>query len=167
MRKVLFIFLAVLMLLTGCTPAAQKTQAPVSFYYIRAEFDYNSADGVIAAELRESINCADVNEILELYFRGPDDETLQLPFPTSTELISVELKDNTAVITLTDNFSGLTGMNLTLACACITHTVINLTGATQVAIKAQTRKLNGQETIIMTLEDLLLIDSSKVVIDPN
>lgn len=167
MKKLPFLFLALLMLFTGCTPTAQNIEEPVTFYYLRQDFDYNAADGVITSEIRESADCADETAILQRYFRGPEDPGLQCPFPTATELISLSIQENTATVTLTDNFSSLTGIDLTVACACISKTVIALTNTQQVTVKTQTQNLGGQNSITMTEADILLIDNSKNVIEPN
>ncbi len=167
MKKLLPLILTTLLLLSACTPAAGNIQAPVNFYYPRETFDYDAPDGVIASEVRESADCADENEILQRYFRGPEDPMFQRPFPAATELVSLQLQENVATIILTDNISTLTGMDLTLACACIAKTAIDILNVEQVTIQAQTQSLGGQTSITLTLEDLLLLDSSKIVIEPD
>lgn len=167
MKKILPLILAALLLFSACAPATSEINQPVAFHYLRQTFDYDTPDGVIAAEIRESADCADENEILQRYFRGPEDPTLLPPFPTATELVTLQMQDSTVIITLTDNFSTLTGMDLTLACACITKTVIGITGTQQVTIQAQTQPIGGQTAITMTLEYLLVLDNSKIVIEPD
>ena len=167
MKKLLIILLALLMFLTGCAPSAQGLVKPMTFYYLQQTFQYDSESGVIAAELRETADCADEIAILQRYFQGPVDPTLQCAFPEATELVALNIQEQSATVTLTDNIISLSGMDLTVACVCITKTVIAVTGVEQVTIKAQTQSLGDQGSVTMTLEDILLIDDSKIVIKPD
>ena len=63
-------------------------------------------------------------------------------------------------LTLSRGFATYSGLELTIACACITKTAISLTGVDIVRIRADQTLLNGAEYIQMDANSVLLIDQS-------
>ncbi len=170
MKKILCAFLAVLLLcaLTGCNKEKSELREPVKFYYCLSDPAYGAAPGVIGHEARESAGHAqDFSYLLDVYLAGPESYTLRTPFPTGTALTGFSLDGKSAAVQLSTSFAKLSGISLTLACACITLTVWEISGAEQVSISVEGMMLDGNAQITMNRNSLLLLDDSNIVIDPD
>lgn len=158
----------ILLPLLGCNTASEKPNDPVSFYYRREKLTYSDADSVVAAEPRESAGRGtDLPYLLGEYLKGPISEGFSSTFPEQVTVISFQITGSKAKITLSEQFAAATGMDLTIACACLTLTVIELTGAESVEIRAENTTLNNAPQIIMDKNCLLLLDSSAAPTDPQ
>ena len=163
MKKFLIVVLAVAMLLPifGCSEEEPEIVSPVTYFYRRSEISFESETGIVASEARESAGHEnDLTYLLNQYFDGPNDKALQRTFPLGTQLISISVSAQHTIITVSGHLSSLKGIDLTIACACITMTVMELTGTSKVEIKADRALLNDAESIIMDLDTLLMLDDS-------
>lgn len=152
----------ILLLCTLCGCAGQFSQTtPIYFYYLRSDISYTGTTGVISSDLRDDLDpSAPLLQILEQYLSGPDGDDLLSPFPEDIEIVSAVQKDNLLLLEFNDRLSSLSGMDLTLACACITKTCLGLTDATSVSIRSKGAALDGAAQITMTADSLLLLDST-------
>lgn len=167
MRRLTAILL-LLLLLPGLCACAQEEEliAPVSFHYLRSplpngEILHGTADSVIAPEIREGNGYLDDPVyLLELYLLGPLDRDYRSPYPVGTYLEEFSVENGAVSITLSDNFGELTGIDLTLACGCLTMTVMDLVEAESVTIRAEDTLLDGKEFITMDRSNMLLVDNT-------
>ncbi|MBQ3542835.1 MAG: hypothetical protein IJA45_06905 [Oscillospiraceae bacterium] len=149
-RFVCFLLCCLLSLsLMGCqnadTPSLLK---PVEFFYPQNTFSYTDTDTIFGSEHRESAGHEeDLVYLMDLYFGGPQSETLLQPFPQDCTTVSVTKKNDAVFLTVSDNFSSLTGMKLTVACVCLAKTVTGITGFHTVTIQTQTQLLDGRKSI--------------------
>lgn len=127
------LYVMVLFNLSGCDETAgEKT---VSFYYrISADTVYE-AGSVIQCEVRE-VDTLDLGTLLELYLEGPVSDDLVSPFPRGTALEWIRQAGGTVEIVLSESFYQLTGINKTLAEACLTMTLTDLEDVDEVIIYA-------------------------------
>lgn len=169
MKKALCVILILsLLLLPACNTPEKKIQDPVFFYYRQLELDYGANPGVLNKEVREAAgHRQDYSYLLTEYFKGPADFSSYNPFPSNTSLKEFSLQGDTAFVDLNYSFSSLTGLDLSIACACITLTVCEMTGSRQVTISAQHGLLDGTPSITMTPDSLLMLDDSNIVIPPE
>lgn len=159
----LLLCLCLLLGLLGCAAKQDQPEVPVQFFYPRHTSDiaYEGDDGVIAYELRESAgNEENYSYLLNLYFRGPTVEPLRNPFPNATSLVSFDLTLTRATVVLSDSFAQLSGMELTLAGACLMKTINAMTGAQSLLIRTQTQPLDNSDSLLIQMEDLLLTDDT-------
>lgn len=164
MKQMICIALLILLLLPGCAQQEEFT-APVRFYFLKNNVTYFTSDGVIASEMREAAEHRNDHEyLLRMYLAGPESPELRRIFPKNIALVKLELNDGKALVVLNDAAARLTGLDLTIACACLTATVCELTGVASVTIRAETQPLDGQKSITMDKNHLLLIDSSMTAI---
>lgn len=164
MKRLTGILLATLLLLSlcGCNANRQRINKPADFYYCHntALPTYTLSDGVIAPEQRESDGYDDLAKLLSLYLRGPQDPQLRSPFPREVTVVQL-LQNGTAVeITLSAQFAGLSGYDLTLACTCLAMTVMELTQAETVQISAEESLLGGNPVISISKDQLVFEDAS-------
>lgn len=155
---VLTVFL--LMALCSCSAPKQKLSRPVNFYYCTKNITFHSNEGVIQSEQRESQGYEnDLSSLVELYLSGPLSGELSSPFPEALQVIGIRNNKNWVYIELSENFGTLTGIKLTTACACITLTLWELTGASNIQIRAHNALLNGRQVITMNAAALQLTDA--------
>jgi spore germination protein GerM len=152
-------------LLTGCVKPnpAENYQNPIFFYYCRKDAEYASRTGALASEVRDlrdpDISIAD---ILKLYFAGPKSEDMTSPFPENLRCEDVSLQDGIVQLHLSNEYSALTGVRLSLASACITMTLSQIDFVKGVQIRTDAGTLSEQGTEDFSVEDFLLQDDSSV-----
>lgn len=159
MKRLLCLLLTLILCfsLMACHDDQPKLQAPVNFYYPRLEPTYGTANGMIAPVSAEGAGF-DQETLLNRYLQGPADKDFVSPFPADTKLLSLTDKDTIINLQLNQNFAQLTGMDLTLACACLTLTTIELTGADTVRIFVKDSTLDGAPQIVMDRNCLTMLD---------
>ena len=153
MKRILPLILAALIFLSGCNLSAERMKEPVTFYYVRSGFATDMSQ-VIGTEQREaSGHRGDLSYLLALYLIGPSQEGLATPLPKGTRIITVEDRAGGIQLKLSDTEEAMTDAEFSLACACLSLTSMDLTGAERVTI------LSGNRTVTMTRENLELYDS--------
>lgn len=158
----MILILCLLAALGGCAGDQEEILDPVDFYYPRTGVSFGTDDGVIGSEAREaSGHRENPAYLISVYLHGPQSEGLRQIFPVETRLLSLKIIDDEARLLLTDSFAQLTGVDLTLACACLTATAMELTGAQSVRIEAASKTLDGKDSITMNSSTLLLLDDSE------
>lgn len=136
--------------LCGC---ANSFSDRANFYYCSIDFQFGKDEPVIQAESRNiSGHEGELSYLLSLYLAGPSSKELTSPFPANTKLVSLQTADESVTIELS-YLGKLTEAEFILACACITLTAIDFTGAEQVTI------VSGEKTLTMSKDDLLLLDT--------
>lgn len=160
-RKLIAVSLALLMVLSlaACSTPKQELKDPVTFYYRRSEPVYGQSDGVVAPEQREAQGHKDdLDWLLAEYFSGCTSEELHIPFPKGTSVTDWSIADNTLTVVLSENFGQLSGVDLTVACSCISMTFLELAEVEAVEICAENSRLNGEESLLFTADTFHLSD---------
>lgn len=156
MKRLIYLLL-MMFFLAGCINPT--TPSSVTFYYPRADFEYNSSDGILAPEVRSHGGNTSTAYLLDQYLDGPLGEKLVNPFPADASLISVHTVDNTVFITVSDTMAQLSGAPLILACACLGRTGMELSGTNQAHIQCKSLLLDGKTSIIVNEETIFYSDS--------
>ena len=155
LRIVILVILCAILVACGAKTESINTD----FYFIQSQEDYFLDQGSICAEKRSlAVEPHNIESILQTYLKGPKSSDLTTPFPEETALIRFSTDQASAQIVLSESFSKLTGIDLTLACTCICLTVHELTGYSNVIISAQNTLLDGRKTIDMNANDIILQD---------
>lgn len=165
MKRILIAALAVLCAFSfwGCASSPESTpENSVPVYYRRAQITYGSADSMIAAYHITPADRTDISALLERYLSETPPVEYTSPFPAELSLVHFENNEYTAKIVLSQNFSLLTGIELSIACTCLTQTVISLTGCEEVIISAENALLDGHRFITMGSDSYLLLDNIPV-----
>jgi germination protein M len=159
MKRLLILLLCMVLLLSGCGTSQPKMEDPVTFYYPRTEYIYGQSDSVIAPETREAAGIkTNLSALLHQYIQGPISAELRSPFPAGTKILEIRQEDGILQLTLNDQFSQLSGMELTIACACTTKTCLSLTSCQTVQITLDGTTPENQRIITMDAQTLLLMD---------
>ena len=163
MKRILLIIAAVLMFLAigGCGNESIEYVRPVHAYYCTQQISYNSANGVFAAEQREFSGYEDrIKDFLNEYLRGPQDTSLRSPFPLGAFIIDYAQQNDTIRLHLNVHFSRLAPNELTVACACLSKTLFELTDAKTVHIQVDGDSQSNSQ-ITMTVDNIFYADDAQ------
>lgn len=167
MRRLLASLLAAL-LLTACA-AKQETPSPDGFaLYYAANLAASSGGDAIRAETLNVPDSAamDTEALAETLVRAllqePEDSALYSPFPVGTGLQKLTVTGGRAMVDLSTQYGRLSGIDLSIADACVTLTLTQLRGIYAVRITADGRELPYRETQLLTAADALLSSGEDV-----
>lgn len=154
MRRLLPL-LTVLSLLCACTGSgsSEPTASPGGYLlYFRSTQEH--APSALASESWTSDAGGDnlIRAATEALLAGPADETLFSPFPAGVELRDLSLEEGILHLDLSEPYDGLTGMDLTLANACLTLTLCQLDGVSGVEITVDGAENSGSRGGVLTPE---------------
>lgn len=154
----LLLIMAICFTLCACKPAPEKIEQPANFYYRNAEISFGANDGLISALPSETVGFDSTITILNEYLKGPKSSEFDTTFPASTKVQQFTIVGDRADVQLNDSLARLTGIDLTIACACLTITTIELTGVSTVTISTANEALDGASSITMSMDSLMLMD---------
>ena len=138
--KRMFIYILVFTCLLSLTACAGKEE-PVVFYYPNAEITYNTGTGVITPETREALSRENsLSYLLSFYLEGPISPNLRTPVPENTQLLRIISYDGGILLVMSREFAQLEGVDLTVACTCISRTCFDLTDFQEVTIASGNQK---------------------------
>ena len=143
----------------ACTRKNVSLKKPAAFYYCNAEVPYDGKTGGITAETRESANFSDdMIALLNEYLKGPLAEGFLSPFPDNVRIASFNTSATTVTVVLSRGFSQLSGLDLIIACACLSRTVFDLMEQNRIQIAAYESQLDGQIYITFDRNSIFLVD---------
>ena len=160
-RRCQLALLLCLLLLAGCASVQTQPVNPIRFYYSRAEVAYNQPGGTLAYETRDLVSRqVGIDEILTLYFAGPQDETLASPFPGGTACTALSAQDGVLTLTLNDAYAQLTGAARTTAAACLTLTLTQIRTVEEVCLETPDAVSAERRQARYRASDFILRDAS-------
>ncbi len=170
MKQIIILILTLILCLalTACNQNNQEEQKPVTFYYQASTIDYSNPNGILASEIREAANHeTDYAYLITQYLAGPQTAECTFPFPDGTKLESFDVLTGKINVILSNEISQLTGHKLTIACTCLSKTLLELTGLDAVTISANGKLLDGVPSITMTKDDFTLTDNNAYIPDES
>ena len=159
--KQVFSFIMIIALLLFTAGCKQESQTPqgAAFYYCVTTSDYNVGSCALTAEHRADTTDGSLQEVITKYLAGPLSPELESPFPQELKVVGAYQNGQTVYLTFSRELATMTGLDLTIACACMTLTVLSITNAEGVEIRTVAGLLDGQRAIIMDKNTLLLQDT--------
>ena len=155
---ILLLLFAILLSLTACQSPTEKNS--LTFYYIKNTENSDGISDIIVPFFPNINNTSyDYAELLNLYFNGPTNYSCYSPFPASTTLEELSVTQSKAKLTLSPQFATISGVELTIACACLTRTVIALTGVSSVQISVNGAQLCGEDSLTFNLKSFTYLDA--------
>lgn len=155
MKQTICAIVAILFLLFLCSCGNNniKVVDPVNFYYCTPETQFGEQNTLMVAQIREAKDhTQDYPYLISQYLNGPITYDCVSPFPGGTTLEEFAINDFQASIVLSPHIATLSGSELMLACACMTKTVIEMTGVDTVQISTSEGTLNGEDFIVLTAD---------------
>lgn len=162
MKKIFAIVCALFILLSlyGCTQQELDEGTQVQFYYIKNDPEFGSEEPLLISVPRTITAEEDTPEaIIRLYLNGPTSYDCISPFPGGTELVEMYVESNRAGLVLSPHIGTLSPVNQTIAYACLTKTVIELTGVSTVQLRLENSLINGEETASFNADSFDYFDS--------
>lgn len=162
MKKILSLLmvLALVCTLSACAGKKRELISPVNFYYRSTSESYGTQSDIICFEQRESFGHEeDYAYLINNYLQGPTTGEQISPFPAGTTLISLDLVKDKVIVVLSSHISLLSGAELSIACTCLARTLHEMTGMKGVQISSQGDLLDGMESITISIDDYVLVDS--------
>lgn len=158
MKKRCFLILCALLLLAACAaPAGDEGGYTI---YCLTNLDSAATGGADAiypltvsaeGETDERIASHLLSKML-----AADGETYNSPLPRGTRVLDVNIENGLATVNLSDTYASLSGMDLTLADACITLSLCQLPSVERVSVLVEGRSLPYRERQVMAAGDVLL-----------
>lgn len=160
---ILILVLSSLFAFTSCSAYyGRSVKNNIDFYYLKRMPEYNIEDGIICPIKKQVDKYSSDEEwikLINLYLKGPDDGNYISPFPPNTTLKRFSFDGDTLTVFLSNQISQLDGYDLTLACACLTKTVMKTKPVYAVEVCAEGGIIGDFISITMTNEGLLLLDN--------
>jgi hypothetical protein len=154
MRRYVSIVILICFLLSGCQLNGERIKDPVTFYYVRNNYQ-ESLSNAIASEIREgSGHTNDLSYLMALYLMGPVEESNLCPIPRGTRIYVVQNDPSGIILKLSESSRRMSDAQFSLASACLSLTCLELTDADVITVSSETR------SVTMTSETILLFDSN-------
>lgn len=160
MKRFLSLLLATVILLSGCSkPNLGETveqNSELLFYYTVKELSQPGVELAVQAESRDA-QVYTLDEMLSLYFRGPESDTLISPFPAGTKVLDITEADGELILVMSGEYFTLSGVELSLAACCLVNTVCQYANADRITV------IDEMERVRLSLEsdNYLLTDELK------
>ena len=74
-------------------------------------------------------------------------------------VVSCQIDADRVILVMSSQFSNLSGIELTTACSALLMTIHDYTGAQTLQISAKDAQLDDKNEIILTMDDIVLIDT--------
>lgn len=167
MKRMISVCLAAILLLpllTGCSggiPTVSQPLNPADLYFRRTEVQHGTPDGVLGVQtvdLGERV--PELEGFLELYLQTTPAEELESPFPKDMKVLAAAASNDTVTVQLGGAYADLSGIQATVADACLAKTLLSHTGAEKVLLTVSDEAGETVRTRKIAESDLLLYDDS-------
>lgn len=169
MKRFVSILLLCALLLALCACGADRTKTgkgmslPVLFYYCGSDAEeaahYEQDTGALQWEYRDlGTQWPEPKAVLELYLEGPVSESLRSPFPEDVFVREALLEDGLLTVRFNDALSQLSGVDMTMAAACLVYTMAQYPGVEFVQLDTETTMLSGLTAVPLETDDFLKMD---------
>ena len=157
---VIIIALLTILALAGCTQPVPEEGTQVHFYYITNNLNFGSEEPLLI-RVNRNVSWEDntPESIIRLYLNGPTSYDCVSPFPGGTELVEMYVESNRVSLVLSPHIGTLSPVDQTIAYACLTKTVIELTGVSTVQLRLENSLINGEETASFQADSFDYFDS--------
>ena len=153
---VLVLALCLLTQAGGCAKPDGAVGSGTSYCIYYSALGDESAESAVACEARLLPEQEDqVPALMQALLTPPETQTLASPFPDGVRLLSWAVEDGCLHLDLSEHYGGLSGMELSLADACIVLTCCQLPQVSAVALTVEGRPRPFREAVLSP-EDLLL-----------
>ncbi|MBR3562043.1 MAG: GerMN domain-containing protein [Oscillospiraceae bacterium] len=168
MRRLVILALA-LLLLASCAPTEKEHSYDSYTLYLAAQLeDSDGGDAIRERDFRvkggSALSTAELAEKLVTGLLSAGDELeLRSPFPAGTSLQKLTVAGGRANVDFSEPYARLSGIDLSIADACLTLTLTQLDGIYAVHITANGRELPYRQTQLLTAADALLSSGEDVI----
>ena len=146
------------LLLSACTldDSGVETQPQGAYRVYYAVTGEQSTVQAVDWEYRVPTGEDTAAELAELVLSQPETTGLASPAPSGTRLLSCQQEEGQLRLDLSEQYGGLSGVELTVANACLTLTLCQLEGVEEVYVTVEGEPLPYQTLRTMGVDDVLL-----------
>jgi germination protein M len=167
MKRLLALLVAALLLAACAAEPEQPAADGYAIYYAAvlgadAGGDAIRSDTLVVPGGAEQDTAALAETLVRALLREPDDAALRSPFPGGTSLQKLSVARGRALVDLSPQYERLSGIDLSIADACLTLTLTQIDGIYAVRITVDGRELPYRETQLLTAADALLSSGEDV-----
>lgn len=138
MKRILCLLLICSLFLSGCGFFGERIKAPVTFYYLCDKYQKDLCCVIVSEQREASGHVGDLPYLLALYSMGPISDEIAPPLRPGTQITSKQEGDQ-VYLELIVNGTPMSDIDFSLACACLTLTCLDITGAQAVTIRCGDR----------------------------
>lgn len=149
MKRLFCILLILTLFLCGCSKEEETV-----FYYRPSDYLSESQNSLLVPEIRTVTGYTDnLPFLISLYLSGPTDPELISPFPVGTKLHYTTTEPPHITVHLQELPESMTDAEYSLACACLSMTVAELTGAETVTVVCGNRSVTIKPTMLILYDE--------------
>lgn len=162
MKQIRIAALAGLLLLAaGCSAPPPEAGDGYQVYY-SALADRSAQNALVSEPYGSEPPAEPIPDLVAALLDGPDSPGLSSPFPEGVRLLSWALEEGVLHLDLSEQYGGLSGVNLTVADACLTLTLCQVEGVEAVYVTVEGREIPYRPSQALTPEELLLSDGRDI-----
>lgn len=159
MKKICVMIVCIAIAVSFCAcNSHEEIMQPANFYYCNNDISFNSDNGVIQPEVRETFGITDITGFLNLYLAGPSSPELYSLIPWGTEVVSLQIAESTIQITMSSAFGELSGMDLVTAASCLLLTLHDHASVEEIRLYTEDTTLDGKDEFVLSIHDIVLMD---------
>lgn len=163
-RTILGVCVIFMILFSGCSQNSSDYVKPIKFYFPTAPGTYENGDKIISAEQREGVDYGDdLVWLLNTYLSGPISTELMNTAPAGSRVLEIRTANNRILVYMNKAFSSLDGIELSVTCSAIAMTLMDYTGKDHVIFFVEDALLDGNESIVINKENLILQDKFEIL----
>ena len=169
MKRTIAFLTALLLLLVACAAPAEAPSPDDYELYYAAQLGATAGGDAIRTDVVRVENSASLDTaalaetLLTALLAAPEDGALRSPFPGGTSLQKLTVAGGRATVDLSAPYARLSGIDLSIADACVTLTLTQIDGIYAVRITADGRELPYRKTQLMTAADALLSSGEEAI----
>lgn len=164
-KRFLALLLVLALLCSACSFGSRRGRGDTSLegqygvYFLTAPDEIPGNGAVLGREFRElPADAGAVEELVRFLLSGPGDPDLVSPFPQGTALRGWRLEEGLVTVDLSEAYGGLSGVNLSLADACIVLTLCQLERVDRVYLTVEGRPRPFRDQVLAPGDFLLEVD---------
>ena len=144
----------------GCAPRPEEPEGGYCVYY--SALSDRFAPLPLDCEPFEGSGGDPIPALVDALLSPPETQGLATPFPEGVRLLSWELEEGRLHLDLSEQYGGLSGVDLTVADACLTLTLCQVEGVESVYVTVEGREIPYRRVQQLGPDGLLLTDGTDV-----
>lgn len=153
MKRVFAVIVCVCFLLSGCGFFGERIREPVTFYYICDQYQEELCCVIVSEQREASGHTGDLSYLLALYSMGPTSDGMVSPLRPGTQILPT-IEENHVQLELITYENSMSEIEFSLACACLTLTSLEISGAEEVTVHCGDR-IRTMNRASLTLQDAI------------
>ena len=147
---------SVLLLLLGACTLERTQEEPETLYPIYYSALGDERAGAAVDCVYQAVTGEEIPGLMSALLTAPSEPGLSSPIPAGVRLLSWSLESGQLHLDLSEQYGGLTGMDLTMADSCITLPFCGLEWVESVYITVEGREIPYRRTQVLTAQDIFL-----------